>query len=300
MATRRSGSARNTRRKKTTGTASPLSREFKSFAAGIVCIVLVILGMTAQGGCSSTSDEPESSSESGGTERYEGLRDVITNPSLAESVFSHYSAMRISFNSDARQPNWVAWELTAQRTNGSVPRADNFLNDPRVYGCPFTTDYTRSGYDRGHMCPAADNKWSEFAMKECFYMTNICPQVHEMNAGAWEHLEAKCRDWARADGTIYIVAGPILTDNLTETIGQSGVKVPRRFFKVIIAPYSDPPRGIGFIMNNGSVPGGIQTCAVSIDRVEEITGHDFFSTLPDDIETRLESQCNFTQWSAIK
>ncbi len=281
-------------------TASPFSREFKSFVGGLVCLLLIVVGLATQGGCSSTNDDASQPDQPDAPTRYDGLRNVKTNPKLAEALLDHYSAMKVSFNADARQPNWVAWELTAEHVGGSIPRAENFLNDPRVYGCPYTSDYTRSGYDRGHMCPAADNKWSELAMKECFYMTNICPQVHEMNAGAWEKLEDKCRTWAKAEGPIYIVAGPVLTDPLNETIGQSGVKVPQRFFKVVIAPYSNPPRGIGFIMNNGEVPGGMQASARSIDEVEEITGHDFFHTLPDDIEYQIESQCNFTQWSAIR
>ena len=99
------------------------------------------------------------------------------------------------------------------------------------------------------------------------------------------------------DSVLYIVCGPVLTDELTERIGATGVAVPQRFFKVIVAPYADPPRGIGFIMPNGAVKGGMQQAACSIDEVEAITGLDFFAALPDTIENAVERQCNFNQWS---
>lgn len=289
-----------TRTHKHNDKSSPFSREFKSFVCGLTLTLVVVFALTVQGGCSSSGDGQNPPPDNGTVKHYDGLQKVTTNPDFTEAVLNHYAAIKVSFNADHHIPNWVSWELTRDHTNGPVARTDNFLNDPRVYGCPTTYDYTRSGYDRGHMSPAADNRWSETAMKECFYMTNICPQVHEMNAGAWEVLEQRCRQWAVADSAIVIVCGPVLTDNLTERIGTIGVTVPQRYFKVIVAPYSNPPRGIGFIMNNGEVPGGIQACAHSIDEVEQITGHDFFHTLPDDLEQQLESQCNFTQWSTIK
>lgn len=79
------------------------------------------------------------------------------------------------------------------------------------------------------------------------------------------------------DSAIVIVCGPILTDEITRAIGPGNVSVPERFFKVVLAPYANPPRAIGFIMNNGHVPGGMQAAAVSVDEVESATGYDFFA-----------------------
>ena len=76
--------------------------------------------------------------------------------------------------------------------------------------------------------------------------------------------------------------------------------MPRRFFKVVLSPYTNPPVAIGFIMPNGYVKGGMQACAVSVDSVEAVTGHDFFSALPDDVEKRVEAECNFNRWSQIR
>ena len=212
----------------------------------------------------------------------------------------HYPGMDVSFNKEMHLPNWVAWELTANEADGTEPRSGSFYNDPEVAGCPETYDYSYSGYDRGHMAPAGDMKWSEEAMKASFSLANICPQAKSLNTGAWKRLEEKCRTWARADSSIIVICGPILNDPIREYIGDTRVAVPKRFFKVILAPYANPARGIGFIMPNGRPEGGMQACAVSIDEVERVTGHDFFSALPDSIETEIESQCDFPFWSRIK
>lgn len=231
---------------------------------------------------------------------YNRLTAVATNPQLKEQLVD-YPGMNLSFNSAMHQPNWVAWELTAEEVNGTVPRGDDFYCDELVEGCPETYDYKYSGFDRGHMCPAGDMKWSQEAMTASFSLANICPQAKSLNTGAWKKLEDKCRKWASADGSIIIVCGPILTDdNIREYIGDTRIAVPRRFFKVILSPNAKPIRGIGFIMPNDKVPGGMQAAAVSIDEVEQQTGHDFFAALPDEIEKEVEQQCDFHYWSTIK
>lgn len=227
------------------------------------------------------------------------LEEVITNPDLPEQML-HYEGMTISFNPSTHQPNWVSWELLASEVNGETTRESSFTTDPNVKGCATTDDYRRSGYDRGHMAPAGDMKWSDKAMQQSFLLTNVCPQAGELNRGSWKKLEEKCRQRAIADSAIVIVCGPIfLPGEGTEQIGETGVAVPRRFFKVILSPYTNPPTSIGFIMPNGPVPGGMQNHAVSVDSVESLTGHDFFSALPDDIETATESKCDFNRWSRI-
>lgn len=227
------------------------------------------------------------------------LTAVVTNPGL-EEIMIEYDGMTVSFNPELHIPNWVAWELTADEVGGDVSRAERFLVDPDVIGCPNPSDYSRSGYDRGHMAPAGDMKWSEKAMGETFFMTNICPQVDDLNRGAWKRLEEKCRAKTSRDSALIIVCGPVLTDSITKFIGASRVAVPRRFFKVVLSPYADPPQAIGFIMPNGYVEGGMQKAATSVDEVEALTGHDFFHALDDDIESKLESKFNFPQWSRTR
>lgn len=231
------------------------------------------------------------------------LEEVETPQSLTNYII-RYQPMTVSFNQDTHQPNWVAWELTREETEGEHSRDDaaGFAVDPNVPGCASPADYTRSGYDRGHMAPAGDMKWSPTAMRQSFLMTNISPQAPELNRGAWKKLEEKCRVKAQADSAIIIVCGPIF-DNPGQpaiNIGNTGVAVPDRFFKVVLSPYTDPPQAIGFIMTNGHVDGGMQNAAVSVDSVESLTGFDFFAALPDDIENTIESRCDFNRWSHIK
>ena len=105
----------------------------------------------------------------------------------------------VSYNTTTLQPNWVAWHLTPNRLKGNVKRNDYpFISDdevpePRVE----TADYRQSGYDRGHMCPAGDNKWSAEAMRQSFLLSNICPQAPNLNRGDWNELEQACRKWAK-------------------------------------------------------------------------------------------------------
>lgn len=225
---------------------------------------------------------------------------AVIIPDTLRAQIVEYAGMTVSFNPARHIPNWVAWELTAEETLGTVPRAKGFTADLSVAGCPEPWEYSYSGYDRGHIAPAGDMKWSREAMEQSFYMTNVCPQVKSFNSGVWARLEEKCRTWAQADSAIIIVAGPVMTDPVIETIGDTHIAVPQRFFKVILSPYADPPRAIGFLMNNGSVPGGMQAAAVSVDAVEEATGYDFFSALPDSVEKEVESQCRFHYWSTLK
>ena len=247
--------------------------------------------------CCVIANSEESSSKK--PQKFGNLEKVIASNSQPSQMVK-YEGFSLSFNKKMHVPNWVVWELTGEEVAGTYPRKDNFRGDDNVAGSAEKWDYSYSGYDRGHMAPAGDLKWSKKAMDESFYMTNMCPQAKSLNTGAWKRLEEKCRQWATIDGAIIIVCGPVLTDPIEEYIGDSRVAVPQRFFKVILSPYADEPRGIGFIMPNSKVPGGMQAAAVSIDEVERVTGLDFFSSLPDEIENKVESQCKFHYWSTLK
>lgn len=204
----------------------------------------------------------------------------------------------VSYNAETRIPNWVAWTLTPDRFEDVVSRYDKFLPDPEVPDPVTTEDYVRSGYDRGHMCPAADNKWDEEAMRESFYLTNVCPQHHNLNRGDWKELEDRCRVWAEQEGRIYIVCGPILYDQKHRTIGKEHkVTVPEAFFKVILCADSRPPRAIGFIYKNTSGNHPLDSYTNSVDQVERITGIDFFPALPDDVEKQVEASYDWKKWN---
>jgi endonuclease G len=213
-----------------------------------------------------------------------------------EQIITH-AGYTVSYNPEWHIPNWVSYELTRDETEGKLDRSDDFEVDPKVKGvCPSNEDYKRSGYDRGHMAPAADMKWNSTVMKECFYYSNMCPQKHSLNAGRWKTLEEKVRDWAQEDSAIVIVCGPIV-DKGYNTIGNARVAVPQRFFKVILVPFLKKPRAIGFIMKNEKEELPLSSYVVSVDRVEKITGLNFFSALPDDVENSIESSNSTYGWS---
>lgn len=203
----------------------------------------------------------------------------------------------VSYNSRWKLPNWVSYELLRSEVQGKAERSDRFATDTEVKGRPADTrDYTRSGYDRGHMAPAGDMKWSERAMDESFLLSNICPQAPGLNRGRWKELEELVREWAQRDSALLIACGPIVSDS-PRTIGRNRIAVPDRYYKVVAAPYVERPRGIAFLFDNCDEQPTLQALAVPIDSVERITGIDFFYNLPDSIETQIESNLWTHVWN---
>jgi endonuclease G len=193
----------------------------------------------------------------------------------------------------------VAWHLTDSHTRGSVQRHDEvFSEDEDIVKNQRAThdDYYNSRYDRGHMCPAGDNKWDSQAMTQSFLFTNICPQNHGLNKYEWNDLEIQCRDWAREYGAIDIVCGPIFssTDD-QKTIGRNKVWVPDAFFKVILCRQGNP-KAIGFIYRNEGKKQTQEEALRSVDEIETLTGIDFFPSLDDATETRIEAEASLEAW----
>ena len=197
----------------------------------------------------------------------------------------------LSYDAKNKTPQWVAWELTKEETRGNEERTNEFQPDPDVMGAKVVTyDYSGSGYDRGHMAPAGDMKWSKKAMQESFYMSNICPQDHNLNTEDWNDLENKSREWASRYGKVYIVCGPIYNGTRNEYIGDHRVKVPDAFFKVILINHDRKQAALGFYFENKAGERPLSEYLVSVDKLEDMTGLDFFSALPDEIENRLEKE----------
>ena len=207
----------------------------------------------------------------------------------------------MSYNYDWKIPNWVAYELTDWEVEGEVPRYDRFKPDPMVpaNATATTDDYKYSGYDRGHMAPAADMKWDEQAMKESFYLSNICPQNPNLNGGVWKELEEQVRDLASQKGRIFVVCGPIVTDD-SHRLGVNEVVVPQAFFKVLLQEENGEIYTIGFVYENKSGRQPMSTYAMTVDEVELITNIDFFPSLPDKIENKAELVVDFSKWTVKK
>lgn len=218
---------------------------------------------------------------------------------VPERIVEH-TGYTLSFNRIHNQPNWVAWELTAEETEGTVARSNDFCPDPSIPQPHRVTtdDYRSSGYDRGHMAPAADMKWSPQAMSQCFYMSNICPQVHNLNSGPWATLEKACRRWAGREGSVYIVCGPIFKKGKKQkSIGREHrITVPDGFFKVVLSLRKEHEKAIGFYYVNRAGKQPMPQAAMSVDEVESMTGINFFVNLPARLEQRVEAEYSLRVW----
>lgn len=205
-------------------------------------------------------------------------------------------AYTVSYNKDTKCPNWVAWELTSNHADGDCPRYSKYDEDMEVPAPRATNeDYRGSGWTRGHMCPAGDNKWDAEAMRESNLLSNMCPQHASLNSGLWNVIERDCRKWAVRYGDVYIVCGPVFLNKEHETIGMNKVVVPEAFFKVILR-LTPEPAAIGFIVRNNEGKKKKDQFVNTVDDVERITGMDFFPALPDSIENVVESTASLNEW----
>ncbi len=203
----------------------------------------------------------------------------------------------VSYNKELRIPNWVLWHLTAEHTVGCASRPGNAFHEDLEVPFPRSTnnDYKGSGWSRGHMCPAGDNKWDSDAMYESFLLSNVCPQNMNLNSGVWNQIEISCRTWAKKYGDIYIVSGPILFNKVHETIGEGEVVVPEAFFKVVMC-LNGEPKGIGFICRNTDGNRRKDLYVNSIRQVERITKIAFFPFLEKEIAEKVKSKADINEW----
>lgn len=204
----------------------------------------------------------------------------------------------VSYNSDYRIANWAAYELTDEEVNNkNVERSNKFVPDPKVKGATAqSNDYTNSGFDRGHLAPAGDMRWSSKAMRESFYLSNICPQHPKLNRGIWKTLEEQTRVWALKYKEVYIATGPVIDEDM-RTIGLNKVAVPDYFYKVICVVADNKPVGIGFLFENKDYKKTpLKSMVIPIDSVEKVTGIDFFYKIPYPFQEQMESKIEWKYW----
>lgn len=215
-----------------------------------------------------------------------------------EQIIRH-EGYTVSYNSNYKIANWVAYELTSKEAASKKnSRSNKFVPDPMVKGATATNeDYTRSGFDRGHLAPAGDMKWSAKAMRESFYLSNICPQKPGLNRGIWKELEEQSRLWAKESGSLLIVTGPVITPDM-KRLGKNRVGIPNAFYKVFCLSTRRGYKGIAFIFENKDYKKtSLKSMAIPIDSVEKVTGIDFFPSLPNEQENRMEAQIDWSSWS---
>jgi endonuclease G len=202
----------------------------------------------------------------------------------------------LSYNELYEQAEWVAYELNNLHLTYDDRKRPYFINDPKVItGSANYKNYKKSGYDRGHLCPAGDRRYTKEAYDETFFTSNITPQRNNFNAGVWNRLEIKTRYWAKKYKRLYIVTGGILNKDLP-TIGYEDVAVPKYFYKIIL-DYTEPEiKAIAFLFPHEESKSHLSNFIVPIDTLEKLTNIDFFPNLPNDIESKLEAKSSSKGW----
>jgi endonuclease G len=203
----------------------------------------------------------------------------------------------LEYAEEYEQARWVAYELTRSEVMGNAPRRNSFKSDDEVNtGSATLSDYAGSGYDRGHLAPAADMKMSEQSMADSFYLSNMSPQDPGFNRGIWSELESCVRTWAYDNESILVVTGPVLVREDYPVIGESRVSVPEYYYKVILDITPPEMKGIGFLLPNKRALSPLSTHALSIDRIEKLVGIDFFPGVEDSLENALEEEYDISLW----
>jgi len=222
----------------------------------------------------------------------------------------HHSAYALVYSEPDEQAKWVAHVILPDvvrgnegRTNdfrpdslirtGSATEADYFLRLPQPDG---TFKYDGFGYDRGHLAPSADFRYSKKALSESYMYSNISPQKAELNRGRWAELEDVIRQYViRNNSQVYVVSGGVLKAGLKKIEkGVNKVTIPELYYKVSLDLTNK--RAIGFVMPNKECEYPVMKYACTIDSVERLTGLDFFISLPDEVENTVESAFDINKW----
>ena len=203
----------------------------------------------------------------------------------------------LRYNEEHEQADWVAYQLFADSLRlEKFPRKDNFRKDTRVRTSSASlADYKGSGFDRGHLAPAADFSYSQFALSQSFFMSNMSPQSPSFNRGIWKKLENQIRNWAMENDHLYIVTGPVLNKTF-KRIGSNKVSVPEQYYKIVLDIDKPGIKAIAFLMTNEKSSEALASFVVTIDEIEALTGLDFFPSMSDELEDVLEGQKLTNEW----
>jgi len=208
----------------------------------------------------------------------------------------HRDYYTLCYAEEFEQPAWVIYRINKKMIVGNAKRSNKFNSDPLVKnGSADDIDYLHSGYDRGHLLPAADMKFSQKAMEETFFYSNMSPQNLDFNRGIWQDLEEQVRSWVEQEGELIVITGPVLKSNLP-VIGKNKVAIPEQFYKIAAKLNGTKNKIIAFLIPNRGSDISYSQFTVSVDKVEELTCLDFFSILPDKEEVRLEKSVDLKVW----
>lgn len=217
-------------------------------------------------------------------------------PTSTTAVVVNHSYFSLSYSEAHEQAEWVAYELAKKHLSKNEIDRPDFLEDREVKSkSAHWRSYKGSGYDRGHLCPAGDRRFSIEAYNETFLTSNISPQDNDFNGGIWNKLEQQVRFWAKKYDGVYVVTGGVLKEGL-QTIGVDRVSVPETFYKIVLDRSGDEFKAIAFLIPNEATHGSFYDYMVTIDEIEELTGIDFFPKLSEVTQHEFESKMDAKVW----
>lgn len=225
----------------------------------------------------------------------------------------HHAAMSLQYNEEHEQAAWVMHAISPKILEGAIGRSNDFRPDPKVksgtavekdYFISFEKDgkieYEGFGYDRGHLAPSADFRWSRKALSESYFYSNMSPQLPEFNRESWAELESLIRSYVlRTKNTLFVVTGPILENNLPKVNRSiNGISIPNQYFKAILDPKTKT--GLAFLLPHKKCKSPFSTYAISIDSLETLSGWNFFSLLSNEIEEIAEKNIDYYSLFPLK
>ncbi len=222
--------------------------------------------------------------------------DATFLPSSTTGSIINHDYYTLSYSESHEQAEWVAYELKKNQIKKGSFKRPYFVEDKKVktHSADWK-NYKKSGYDKGHLCPAGDRNFNYNAFHETFLTSNISPQNSSFNKGIWNNLEQKVRRWAKEYDGVYVVTGGVLKENL-KTIGYERVSVPEMYYKIIMDSSNGNYKAIAFLIPNQDSNLSFYKYVVTIDEIEVLTGIDFFPNLDSVIEDKLESEISLKTW----
>ena len=225
------------------------------------------------------------------------VRDTLYYPKIDPGeLILHHLYYDLVYDENHEQAKWIFYKLYPSYVVKAYDRKNDFRSDPLVVsGSADDSDYRGSGFDRGHLMPAADMVWSKEALSESFFYSNMSPQHPSFNRGIWKRLESRVRKWVTQADSLYIVTGPKLNMKLN-TIGSNKVSVPEYYYKVILKFNQSQRDGIAFLMPNQASKSDLTDYVITIDALEEDLGIDFFHHLDDSLQITIEKKSDPKKW----
>ena len=217
-------------------------------------------------------------------------------PSSTTGAIVEHHHFSLSYHEAYEQAEWVAYLLAKADLTDDDRKRPYFIEDPKVRSKSADwRNYRGSGFDRGHLCPAGDRRFSAYAYDETFYTSNISPQDNAFNAGVWNRLEQQVRYWAKQYGTVFVATGGVLEEGLP-SIGDEDVAVPRYYYKIIGKGSREKLKVVAFLLPHRESTAPLQQFVVPVDKIERLTGIDFFAGVPDGLEKEIEGKMETKGW----